>query len=991
MNSGFLLETKENLELIFNTIPDAAIISRLTDGLVVAVNDGFTKITGFKREEIIGTSGDEIKLWKNPEERQSVVNELLENGVCENFEGTFSRKNGSTLTGLVSAKSFMLHDVLHIIGIVRDISERKKAETSLIESEEKYRFLAENTKDVIWVLDPGSMYLTYISPSVETLLGYTAHELKTIPFEEILIPEIREPFLHRTRQRVESFLASRETGTGYQNEVIHLRKDGSTVCTEVVNYYYLNKTTGKVEIQGMSRDITERKKSEQALRDSEARFRSYFELPLIGITITSLEKGWIEANKGISDMLGYSMEELSALTWADLTYPDDLAADEEQFTRVLSDQQDTYFLEKRFICKNKEIIWTHLSVGCVRKPDRSVDYMVALLQDISQRKLAEEALRKSEEKFRSLYENMSEGSAMHTLVYNDQGVPEDYLIMEVNPAFEAQLGISREMVINNTSREAYGVKEPPYFEIYSRVARTGHPEVFDALFVPIGKHFSISVYSPYKDSFATIFEDITDRKKGEEVLLKTIFDAEMANNAKSIFLANISHEIRTPLNAIIGFSQLMNRDKTLSEVQKEYNVSIIRAGEHLLTLINDILELAKVEAGRVVLNPANVDLRMFFKDIQLIFKERAQSKKLRFVFEISENLPRHVVIDESKLRQIFINLIDNAIKFTDEGVVNVLTSYMKEANGHGKLIVEIQDSGTGIAEDELVNLFKPFVQTTTGIKKGSGTGLGLALSRELAMLMGGNITVTSAVGKGSLFTLHVALEEGHFITGEVNATKHVVGLAKSQKFHRILVADDMPENLQTVVSLLRMVGFETNEAVNGKDALDKFEQWVPDLIIMDLRMPVMDGFEATRRLRSTEKGAKTPVIALSASTFEDDRKRIEEIGIQDFISKPFRENDLFYSIGKVLDISYIYEDETSSEQLYLNDEEVIASNVKQLPEVLRLKMLETLGVADIRLLKKLINSMDQNNSSLAKLLMTLARNYDYDRLKMILTKKHDEH
>ncbi len=860
MDIDFLLETRENLELIFNTIPDAVLITRLTDGCLVHVNDGFLALTGLTRAEVIGKTSLEINMWKSPEELEKLVNSIKETGVCENLESFFQRKDGRQVICIISARVLVLKGVPHILAVTHD--------------------------------------------------------------------------------------------------------------------------------------ITERKRTENALKESEA-------------------------------------------------------------------------------------------------------------------------------KFRSLYENMSEGSAMHTLVYDDQGVPQDYLIMEVNPAFEAQLGILRETVINKTSKEVYGVDDPPYLDIYSRVALTGNPEVFETYFAPQGKYFSISVYCPYKGSFATIFKNITDHrnaelelgisvtkyrvlfdilpigitisdskgqiiesnqiaekllgisraeqenrlisgtewriirpdesvmpvdeyasvralregrrvenavmgivkdnnevnwisvsaapipledygvaivysditelKNGESILLKTIFDAEMANNAKSIFLANISHEIRTPLNAIIGFSQLMNRDKSLSEIQKEYNASIIRAGEHLLTLINDILELAKVEAGRVVLNPANVDLRMFFKDIQLIFKERAQSKKLRFVFEISENLPRHVVIDESKLRQIFINLIDNAIKFTDEGVVNVLTSYMKEANGHGKLIVEIQDSGTGIAEDELVNLFKPFVQTTTGIKKGSGTGLGLALSRELAMLMGGNITVTSAVGKGSLFTLHVALEEGHFITGEVNATKHVVGLAKSQKFHRILVADDMPENLQTVVSLLRMVGFETNEAVNGKDALDKFEQWVPDLIIMDLRMPVMDGFEATLRLRSTEKGAKTPVIALSASTFEDDRKRIEEIGIQDFISKPFRENDLFHSIGKVLGISYIYEDETSSEQLYLNDEEVIASNVKQLPEVLRLKMLETLGVADIRLLKKLINSMDQNNSSLAKLLMTLARNYDYDRLKMILTKKHDEH
>ncbi len=377
-----------------------------------------------------------------------------------------------------------------------------------------------------------------------------------------------------------------------------------------------------------------------------AKFRGYFELPLVGIAITSPEKGWIEANQGIRDMLGYSMEELSGLTWADLTHPDDLAADEEQFNRVLSDQQDTYSVEKRFIRKNGDIIWGSLSVGCVRKPDRSVDYIVVILQNITERKQLEkelkrseielkraqeithigsfsidlannevywteelykmygfdpklpppllnesqtlftseswellstsiantiktgipyeielitqkkdgsngwmwargepvvddegkitkiwgavqditdqkqaaEAMRLSEEKFRSLYDNMSEGSALHTLVYNEQGEPEDYLIVEVNPAFEKELGISKELVIHKTSRVAYGVDDAPYFEIFSRVAMTGNPEVFETYFPPLDKHFQISVYSPQKGSFATIFKNITERKKTEQDL-----------------------------------------------------------------------------------------------------------------------------------------------------------------------------------------------------------------------------------------------------------------------------------------------------------------------------------------------------------------------------------------------------------------------------------------------------------------------------------------
>ena len=462
--------------------------------------------------------------------------------------------------------------------------------------------------------------------------------------------------------------------------------------------------------------------------------------------------------------------------------------------------------------------------------------------------------------------------------------------------------------------------------------------------------------------------------------------AETANKAKSIFLANMSHEIRTPLNAIIGFSQLIDRDPLSTDAQKEYIGSIINAGEHLLMLINDILELSKVEAGRVTINPTNINLHTLLEDMQVIFKEQAQSKQLQFILDIAHDLPKFIVIDEHKLRQIFINLISNAIKFTDEGGIAIRARIDKVINDKSYLIVEVQDSGHGISEEEMKSLFQHFVQTSTGINKGSGTGLGLALSRELAILMGGNISVSSEVGKGSVFTFKVEIVESESEKVKESNTKQIISLEKGKKVYRVLVVDDKIENLRVVVKFLTMVGFETKEAVNGVDAIEKFEEWNPDLILMDMRMPVMDGYEATRLIKLTDKGKLTPIIAVTASSFEDEQKRIDLLNLQGHIRKPFRKNELYTCIGKVMNINYIYDEVVSAPKTNIPDADMISKGILNLPDKLILQMSNALAVADLDLLIKQIKSIETLNPVLTKYLLTLANNYDYEKLQQILKK-----
>jgi CheY-like chemotaxis protein len=302
-----------------------------------------------------------------------------------------------------------------------------------------------------------------------------------------------------------------------------------------------------------------------------------------------------------------------------------------------------------------------------------------------------------------------------------------------------------------------------------------------------------------------------------------------------------------------------------------------------------------------------------------------------------------------------------------------------------RLIVEVQDSGPGIPNEEIDKLFRHFEQTSSGISKGSGTGLGLALSRELANLMGGNITVISEPGVGSVFTFDVLMQKGNAEAIETNITQQVIGIAKPKIAHRILVVDDRDENLKVAVNLLKLVGFETMEAVNGKEAIEKFEIWNPHLILMDMRMPVMDGYEATRLIKETEKGKQTAIVALTASAFEDERKKIESLGMQGYIRKPFRENELFGTLGKLLDIEYIYEENLHKpEDKYVDNEKLIADDIAKLPKSLIIKMTDALAVADLDLLVDLIESIGADNSGIAQKLMNMAKNYEYENLQQLL-------
>jgi len=641
--------------------------------------------------------------------------------------------------------------------------------------------------------------------------------------------------------------------------------------------------------------------------------------------------------------------------------------------------------------KNGNEFSVFISTSVVRDDKGEPIALIGVSTDITERKKVENALLESENRLRSITE-----SAQDAILMMD---PNGFISFW-NPSAERILGFTRaqamgmnlhSLIVPKRYHQANEAALPLFFETGQgqAVGKTMDLQAIKSDGTEIDVQLSLSGININGQWHAVgILRDITEQKKTEAALVKAKLDSETANKSKSVFLANMSHEIRTPLNAIIGFSQLMNRDKQLSPTLKEYSFSIIRAGEHLLALINDILELSKVEAGRVELNPANVDLHALLDDIQLLFKERLQSKNLQLICEKSSDLPRYVYLDENKLRQIFVNLIGNALKFTDQGGIAVRSRIDTINEATKQLIVEVQDSGPGIPKDEIHKLFKHFEQTSTGINKGSGTGLGLALSRELAILMGGDITVTSEVGKGSVFTFSVQIKDGNPEMVEKVVPKNVTGIENGSDTYRILVVDDKEENLKVAVTLLNLVGFVTKEAKNGEEAIEKFMEWNPSLILMDMRMPVMDGYEASRRIKLTEKGKHTPIVALTASTFEDELKQIDLLSIQGYIRKPFRENELFNTIGKLLGIKYIFDDEAPvSESKYPNDIDALTADIAKLSNRLILKMQQALAVADLDLLIELIHSFELENAELAEHFRNLALNYDYDQLQLILNSK----
>ncbi|MDM8541484.1 response regulator [Desulfococcaceae bacterium HSG9] len=637
-----------------------------------------------------------------------------------------------------------------------------------------------------------------------------------------------------------------------------------------------------------------------------------------------------------------------------------------------------------------------------------------IFTDITERKQAEQALHENLKKYETLFGAFPLGIT----VSNNLGE-----IIETNKMAEKLLGLSDEeheqRAIDGVEWKIVNVDGTPMLpEEYASVRALKENRLIGDVEMGIvksnGEITLINVTAApiplEKYGVVVTYFDITDRKRSEKELKKAKQAAEVANQAKSAFLANMSHELRTPLNAILGFAQLLGHATNLDSEQQDHLSTIHRSGDHLLALINQVLDLSKIEAGRAELDVTNFDLCNLLDEMEEMFRLRAKNKRLELLFERASDIPRYIRTDKVKLRQILINIVNNALKFTKTGGIAVRVKKTFEPNpvqeaksSEGLLTFEISDSGPGIAPDELNKLFEAFMQTQTGRESHKGTGLGLAISKRFVKLMGGEIKAESEIGQGTTFTVEIPAgmaDASDIETGK--PARKIIALEPNQPRYRMLIVDDIEDNRQILIHLLNQFDFELKEAADGREAVEIWKEWRPHLIWMDIRMPVMDGMEATKRIRNSElrmgngeyattdsnsipdsefQSRNSKIIAVTAIAFEDKLAPVMASGFDDILRKPFHTSDVYNLMTKHLGVRFVYEQsiETDSIRDTGPDKNVLTSaRLNALPEEQRTALKISAIRTDPKGSNATIDRIREHDKPLADALTELVKTYRFD-------------
>jgi PAS domain S-box-containing protein len=812
-----------------------------------AVDDRVRSIPAGSRLQVTGVWSTETDEYRKPTAFRVLLRSPRDIVVLE-------RPSPWTAQRILAVLALTVALLLAAAGWVSLLRRRVQGQTEVIrQSEEKYRSLVTNLPDVVWTLD-ATGHFTFLSPNIERLSGYTVDEISHQGASRFLSCIHPDDFPKVRAARAGLFAK----GEAYDVEcrVRHKSGEWKWVHDRAVATYDRN---GLCYADGLLSDISERKRSEEALRVSEERYRLLFERNLAGVFRTTLDGRVLDCNDALARLLGYESSKHAAAVNAVNFYPSPV--DRAAFIEHLKAEKCLANLELRMRRRNGSHVWVMMSVSLVGQADGSSEFIEGSLVDITARKQAEEEMRKAEEA------------------------------------------------------------------------------------------------------------------------------AEAANRAKSQFLANMSHEIRTPMNAILGYSQLMLRDPSLGASAK-VNLNIInRSGEHLLGLINDILVMSKIEAGRMQLNLVAFDISGLLEDLAAMFRLRAEAKGLRFEVCVNGECQGHVVGDEGKIRQVLVNLLGNAVKFTERGWIKLRMSMGRRNDNQLWFSAEVEDTGAGIAPEEQSQLFRPFVQTQSGLASHAGTGLGLAISGEFIRLMGGEITLSSDPGRGSVFRFEVPVQAADALPAQP-AHGRVIGLRPGEAAPRVLIVDDEQHNRGWLNDLLSSLGFSVREAENGESAIRLWQEWGPQLILMDVRMPGMDGLEAARTIRAASNGKDPVIIAVTASALDEDRHAVlHSGGVSDFLSKPCRERELLEKIQAHLKVEYRY----AGEQIPPGMEPVVALPSALGPELLAelpAELIDQLHDAvlngDKGRLDQLIEKVAEQDTRAAQTLKELADTYDYDALTRLL-------
>ncbi len=721
----------------------------------------------------------------------------------------------------------------------------------------------------------------------------------------------------------------------------------------------------------------------KTLAESEEKFATIFRTSPDPMAIVTLSEARIlEANNSQLEFLGYTREEIIGHTTVELQVWVNLE-DRQQFREILQSVGRVSNLEVPLKNKHGKIKTVLVSAELCELQGQNCAIVVT--KDITERKQLEISLQASEQELKRILNSVS-GAITNFQVYPNY----HWQLNQVSNGSEIISGYTPAELMADPELwnsciypgDWEAIEEELFANIFSQ--KTGRYEY--RIYDKMGNirwiyQTNSSTWDEYQQCWivTAISLDISDRKHLELELQQAKETAEAANQAKSTFLANMSHELRTPLNAILGYPQLLIDSPQLSSEDRRFVEIIQDSGEYLLNLINQILDLSKIEAGRITFNPSNLKISGLLENLEIIFRNRAELKQLDLNLVCTRHIPDIIYTDGVKLQQILVNLLNNAIKFTPSGSVGLIIKLVETNQERLQFIVT--DTGVGIAPQELETLFQPFVQTKSGQETQEGTGLGLVISQKFVELLGGKLIVTSVLGEGTQFQFDIPITEPSSFCSLFQSTfGEEIALAPDQPQYRILVVEDNQASRQLLVTMLEKFGFDVREAVDGEEAIAQWQTWQPDLIFMDIRMPKLNGDEATQIIRQQASGDRVIIIAVTASAFEEDRNRFLNLGCNDFIRKPFKIDELIRSLKQYLHVEFV-EEKISC----LSPETTLTSNhLTHLSEVWRAQFEQAMVYGDFNQMLDLVNQLEHEDQTLITALRELVEGFKLEELFALL-------
>lgn len=976
-------------------------------GRIQYVNEEACRSLGYSSDELLQMSVPDFDpIW--PRERWSEFWSQWVSTRTLSIESLHRRRDGSTFPVEVNCTNFEYAGKAYNLSLVRNITERKRMEQAL--DDERRLFMGGPSVAFKWRAAEG-FPVEYVSPNVADRFGYAPEDFISgkVPFVDIIDPRD----LSRIQDDIQAHAAAGDSCLEQEYRI--KRADGEIRWVRDFTVVIRDASGQATHFHGHVTDVTERKLSEEQLKESEEKYRTLLQNIQAAVVVHGSDTRILTSNPRAREILGLTEAQLlgrSAIdpSWYFVREDGSRAAwDEYPANKVFTSRQPIRdYVLGLHRPNDEQIVWALVNADPVFDADGKINQIVVAFMDITQRKTMEQALATREREFRMLAETVPDN-----IVRYDTQARKVY----VNPACARFLEVNAEALVGLAPGEMpSGTRFMSASEIASAVRKvlaSGEPVEMETLLQTSRRseihHLRVVAERDANGAVVgalALSRDITAQKQAEEELtryrqhleelvavrtreLAQARDAaESANRAKSAFLANMSHELRTPLNAILGFAELMENDDSVSEVQRRNVNTINRSGRHLLSLINDILEISKIEAGRLVLQSTNCDLPDLLESLVDSMALRASQRGLTLKLHLADGVPRFVCTDVSKLRQILINLVSNAVKYTEKGRVDVevMCATPSEQNDVRVLTFVVRDMGMGIKPDELESIFTAFYQTEDGARIGEGTGLGLTISRQYALLMGGELSAASVVGEGSAFTLRLSVTLTDHSEPALLEDRHVLGLADGETSRRILIVEDSPDNQRLLEQLMAHAGFETRIAPNGEEAVALFQTWHPDFIWMDMRMPIMNGYDATIRIRSLPQGKAVKIAALTASVFKEDQDKIIAAGCDAVLSKPINVRQLFATMEALLNLRFRYAVEAPN-----HAETELPIDLSSLPESLRQALCNAANHLDVEATSALIDEVRKTQPAIAEQLDALVRNYYYDRIAALCTESEKHH